>query len=62
MRELAEIARRHDLIVISDEIYEKFLYDGAEHLSIGSLPGMAERTITVNGFSKTYCMTGWRVG
>jgi aminotransferase len=62
VRELAEIAKRHDLIVISDEIYEKLLYDDTEHLSIGSLPGMAERTITVNGFSKTYCMTGWRVG
>jgi aminotransferase len=62
IRELAEIAKRHDLIVISDEIYEKLLYDDAEHLSIGSLPGMAERTITVNGFSKTYCMTGWRCG
>lgn len=62
VRELAEIARRHDLIVISDEIYEKLLYDDTEHLSIGSLPGMAERTITINGFSKTYCMTGWRVG
>ena len=62
LRRLAEIARKHDLVVISDEIYEKLLYDGAEHLSIGSLPGMAERTITLNGFSKTYCMTGWRVG
>ena len=62
LRAIAELARRHDLLVISDEIYEKFLYDGAEHLSIGSLPGMAERTITLNGFSKTYCMTGWRVG
>ena len=62
IRQLAEIAKRHDLIVISDEIYEKLLYDDTEHLSIGSLPGMAERTITVNGFSKTYCMTGWRVG
>lgn len=62
IRELAEIARRHDLIVVSDEIYEKLLYDDTEHLSIGSLPGMAERTVTVNGFSKTYCMTGWRVG
>jgi aminotransferase len=48
--------------VISDEIYEKLLYDGAEHLSIGSLPGMADRTILLNGFSKTYSMTGWRVG
>jgi aminotransferase len=62
LRRLADIARKHDLLVISDEIYEKLLYDGAEHLSIGSLPGMAERTITLNGFSKTYCMTGWRVG
>ena len=62
LRRIAEIARKHDLLVISDEIYEKLLYDGAEHLSIGSLPGMAERTITLNGFSKTYCMTGWRVG
>lgn len=62
LRAIAELARRHDLLVISDEIYEKFLYDGAEHLSIGSLPGMAERTVTLNGFSKTYCMTGWRVG
>jgi aminotransferase len=62
IRELADIARRYDLYVISDEIYEKLLYDDTEHLSIASLPGMAERTITVNGFSKTYCMTGWRVG
>ena len=62
LRGIAEIARKHDLLVISDEIYEKLLYDDAEHLSIGSLPGMAQRTITLNGFSKTYCMTGWRVG
>jgi aminotransferase len=47
---IAEVARKHDLLVISDEIYEKLLYDGAEHLSIGSLPGMAERTISLNGF------------
>ena len=59
---IAELARQHDLLVISDEIYEKLLYDGAEHLSIGSLPGMAERTVTLNGFSKAYCMTGWRIG
>jgi aminotransferase len=62
VRRLAEIAIEHDLIVISDEIYEKFLYDGAEHLSIASLPGMRERTITLNGVSKTYAMTGWRIG
>ena len=60
--EIADIARRHDLVVISDEIYEKLIYDDNEHLSIGSLPGMKERTITLNGFSKSYAMTGWRVG
>jgi aminotransferase len=62
LRALADIAVRHDLYVISDEIYEKLVYDPHEHLSIGSLPGMAERTVTVNGFSKTFCMTGWRLG
>ena len=62
IRAIAVLAKKHDLLVISDEIYEKFLYDDAEHLSIGSLDGMAERTITLNGFSKTYAMTGWRVG
>jgi aminotransferase len=62
IRELARIAQRHDIMVISDEIYEKLLYDGAEHLSIASLPGMTSRTITLNGFSKTYAMTGWRLG
>lgn len=62
LRAIADIAIRHNLIVISDEIYEKFLYDGWQHFSIGSLPGMAERTITLNGFSKTYAMTGFRVG
>ena len=48
--------------MIADEIYEKFLYDGAEHLSVASLPGMRERTITLNGMSKSYAMTGWRIG
>jgi aminotransferase len=62
VRRLAEVACEHDLIVIADEIYEKFVYDGNEHLSIGSLPGMRERTITLNGMSKTYAMTGWRIG
>jgi len=62
VRRLAEIAQERDLIVIADELYEKFLYDGAEHLSIGSLPGMRERTITLNGMSKAYAMTGWRIG
>jgi len=59
---IAEIAKRHDLIVFADEIYEKIIYDGTEHISIGSLQGMKDRTITVNGFSKAYAMTGWRSG
>jgi aminotransferase len=62
LRQIAEVAVRHNLIVISDEIYERFVYDGWKHFSIGSLPGMESRTITLNGFSKTYAMTGWRVG
>ncbi len=59
---IAEIAIRHDLWVLSDEIYARILYDGAEHVSIASLPGMAERTIVLDGFSKTFAMTGWRLG
>jgi aminotransferase len=59
---IAEVAKRHDLIVFADEIYEKIVYDGAGHVSIGSLSGMEDRTITVNGFSKAYAMTGWRIG
>jgi aspartate aminotransferase len=59
---IAEIALRHDLLVLADEIYARILYDGAEHVSIASLPGMAERTIVLDGFSKTFAMTGWRLG
>jgi aspartate/methionine/tyrosine aminotransferase len=59
---IAELAIRHDLVVLDDEIYARILYDGAEHVSIASLPGMAERTIILDGFSKTYAMTGWRLG
>jgi aminotransferase len=62
LRAIADLAIAHDLVVISDEIYEKFVFDGAEHFSIGSLPAMRERTITLSGFSKTYAMTGWRLG
>jgi aminotransferase len=62
LERLAEIAIKHDLIVVSDEIYEKFLYADYEHVSIASFPGMRERTITLNGVSKTYAMTGWRIG
>ena len=59
---IAELALRHDLVVLSDEIYSRILYDGAEHVSIASIEGMAERTIVLDGFSKTYAMTGWRMG
>ena len=62
IKEIAELAKRRNLIVISDEIYDKLIYEGSEHLSIGSLPEMKERTITLNGFSKSYAMTGWRIG
>ncbi len=61
LEEIANLAVQHDLIVISDEIYEKIIYE-AEHTSIASLHGMKERTITINGFSKAYSMTGWRLG
>jgi aspartate aminotransferase len=59
--EIRDLACDHDLFVISDEIYEKIIY-GHSHISIGSLPGMEDRTITTNGFSKAYAMTGWRLG
>jgi aspartate aminotransferase len=59
---VAEVALRHNLYVISDEIYDKLVYDGFQQHSIAGLPGMAERTAIVNGVSKTYAMTGWRIG
>ena len=59
---IAALAIRHDLWVMTDEIYGRITYDGAEHISIASLPGMAERTIVLDGFSKTFAMTGWRLG
>lgn len=59
---IAEFAMRHDLFVFTDEIYEYFLYDGRRHISPGALPGMEDRTITISGFSKTYSITGWRIG
>ncbi|MBF6605065.1 MAG: pyridoxal phosphate-dependent aminotransferase [Chloroflexi bacterium] len=58
---IAAIAIEHDLVVLADEIYGRIVYDG-EHVSIASLPGMAERTIVLDGFSKTFAMTGWRLG
>ena len=62
LERIAAVAIEHDLVVLSDEIYSRILYDGAEFVSIASLPGMAERTIVLDGFSKTYAMTGWRLG
>ena len=59
---LAKIAIEKDILVFADEVYERLIYDGAEHVSIASLPGMLERTFTFNGFSKAYSMTGWRLG
>ena len=59
---IAETTQKHDLIVFADEIYEKIIYDDVKHVSMASLPGMEDRTITVNGFSKAYAMTGWRIG
>jgi aminotransferase len=59
---IAVLTRRHDLFVFTDEIYEYFLYDGRKHVSPASLPGMAERTITISGYSKTFSVTGWRIG
>ena len=62
MERLAQICVKYDLIAISDEIYEQLLYDGEKHTSLATLPGMAERTIKLGGFSKAYSMTGWRIG
>ena len=60
---IASVALRHDLLIISDEIYEKVLYDGTQHVSIAALsPEVAARTVVVNGVSKAYAMTGWRIG
>ncbi|MEX0746825.1 MAG: pyridoxal phosphate-dependent aminotransferase [Rhodothermales bacterium] len=59
---LLEIMQEHDLYAITDEIYEYMTYDGREHVSLASLPGAYERTVTISGFSKTYNMTGWRLG
>jgi len=61
MREIAAVAQRHDLLVISDEIYDRLRYDG-HHTTFSSLPGMRDRTIVIGGFSKDYAMTGWRLG
>jgi aminotransferase len=62
LEELADIAVEHDLVVFSDEAYEKFVYDNKKHVSIASLNGMKDRVVTFQSFSKSYAMPGWRVG
>lgn len=63
LQDIAEVAQRHDLVIISDEIYEKIVYDSVQHISIATLgPDVAARTVIVNGVSKAYAMTGWRIG
>lgn len=59
---IADLCQKYDVLAITDEIYEHILYDGAEHVPIWTLPGMAERTIAVNSVSKTFSVTGWRIG
>jgi len=59
---LGRIAVRHDLLVVADDIYERFVYEGPPHASVAAVPGLADRAILINGFSKTYSMTGWRLG
>jgi aspartate/methionine/tyrosine aminotransferase len=61
LERLANLAKEHDIVVLSDEIYNRFLYEG-EHHSIAAFPGMRDRTIILDGFSKSYAMTGWRIG
>jgi L-glutamine---4-(methylsulfanyl)-2-oxobutanoate aminotransferase len=62
LRFLADLCNDYEAICFTDEIYEQIIYDGREHISIGSLPSMQDRTVTISGFSKTYSITGWRVG
>lgn len=62
LEKIARLAVKHDLIVITDEIYCELLYDGRQHTSIVEFPGMKERTILLHGFSKAFAMTGWRLG
>ena len=59
---IAEVVKKHDLMVLSDEIYSELTYGGKQHISIASIDGMRERTVVINGFSKSYAMTGWRLG
>ncbi len=62
LEQIAEMVCRYDLMVITDEIYEYFVFDGRKHISLATLPNMAGRTITIGGYSKTFSITGWRIG
>ncbi len=62
LEKIAAVVERHDLMVVSDEIYERLVYGGHEHVPFSALPGMRERTVLIGGFSKSYAMTGWRIG
>jgi len=62
LQQIADLCLTHNLLAITDEIYEHIVYDGEEHIPIATLPGMAERTITISGISKSYSVTGWRIG
>jgi aminotransferase len=62
LERIAALCARHDALCVTDEIYEYILYDGRRHVSPATIPGMADRTVTISGFSKTYAMTGWRLG
>jgi aminotransferase len=62
LQRLVEIAHEHDLLMIADELFDRYIYDNCSYTRIASLPGAYERVVTINGFSKSYCMTGWRVG
>ena len=62
LEQIAAVIDRHDLMVVSDEIYERLVYGGHEHVPFSALPGMRDRTVLIGGFSKSYAMTGWRIG
>src|SRR3954453_22062564 len=59
---VAEVAREHDLVVITDEVYEHLLFDGRRHVALGTLPGMWDRTVTISSAGKTFSFTGWKIG
>lgn len=62
LQEIAAVAQRHDVIVVTDEVYEHLTFDGAEHVPVATLPGMADRTVTVSSAGKTFSLTGWKIG